>query len=328
MRRKGFTLIELLVVIAIIAILIGLLLPAVQKVRAAAQRAQCSNNLKQLGLAAHSYHGVYKKFPPGTALPVVWTQTAPLQNSPSAVVPGKSFSVLEALLPYIEQDNIYNKLDLSGTTSSGSQYNKGNTDSAGAPGAQVIKTFICPSDDGLPPDLVAPYPNATSPTNWFGANSYGGCAGISSFYDKDFLGIFYINSSVRVSDVTDGSSNTLAFGERYHRDPTYDKVVSPNPNPITYRTGWAWANGLGGFDYLLGASQPINWTIPTTITTDPAFTYQDQRMSCFGSGHPGGANFCFADGSVRFLADSTDLTSVLQPLCTRNRGEVIPGNAF
>jgi prepilin-type N-terminal cleavage/methylation domain-containing protein/prepilin-type processing-associated H-X9-DG protein len=327
-KRVGFTLIELLVVIAIIAILIALLLPAVQKVRSAAARAQCLNNLKQLGIAAHNYHDVYRHFPPGTNLPGAFGNSGPPPwTPPTAPVPGVSFSLFEALLPYIEQSNTYSKLNLTAAGTGGSQYNAGNCDSQTAPGAQVISILVCPSDDNLPGNFQSTYTSGGK-TYYFGANSYGGCAGIYSFYGQDQLGIFYTNSSVRFGDITDGTSNTFMFGERYHRDPVYDKVVIPNPNPIQMRTGWSWANALGGFDYLFGAVQPINWMIPASVTNDSNFVYQDARMSTFGSGHTGGANFCFGDGSVRFLADSTDLTTIVQPLCTRAKGEVIPGGGF
>jgi prepilin-type N-terminal cleavage/methylation domain-containing protein/prepilin-type processing-associated H-X9-DG protein len=327
MRRRGFTLIELLVVIAIIAILIGLLLPAVQKVRAAAARAQCANNLKQLGIAAHNYHNVYRRFPPGTNLPGDPTNAIgpPPFTPPPPILQDQSFSLLEALLPYVEQDNVYKKMKFNALKDS--QYLPGNCDSPGAPGATVIMTYICPADDNLPPTFITTYQRGGQ-TYYFGANSYGGCAGITSFYGMSQDGIFFINSRIRTTDIIDGTSNTLLFGERYHKDAVYDFLEQPSSPSIQNRAGWAWANEYGGFDYLFGASKPINWIITPGLSSDPGFVLRDARMSCFGSGHSGGANFCFADGTVRFLSETTDLTTVLQPLCTRASSEVIPSGSF
>jgi prepilin-type N-terminal cleavage/methylation domain-containing protein/prepilin-type processing-associated H-X9-DG protein len=313
MRRKGFTLIELLVVIAIIAILIGLLLPAVQKVRDAAARMSCSNNLKQLGLASHNYHGLFGKFPPGTNLPYAPSSTNPPFQAPAPVVQNMSFSIFEALLPYIEQDNIYKALNLAGNNS---QYN--NCLGVNSVGATVIKTFLCPSDQGPP---------QTTYSKWtFGANTYGACAGIRSFYFNQMTqdGIFYINSSVGFADIYDGSSNTLMFGERARIDAIHTAL---DGTPFEQRSGWAWANNLGGFDYLLSAAVPINWVIPPGTTSDPTFVFRDNRYCAFGSYHTNGANFCMGDGSVKFLTNSTSLV-VLQQLATRNGGEVIDASQF
>jgi prepilin-type N-terminal cleavage/methylation domain-containing protein/prepilin-type processing-associated H-X9-DG protein len=363
MRRKAFTLIELLVVIAIIAVLIGLLLPAVQKVREAANRMSCTNNLKQLGLAAQNYHGVFGKFPPGVNLPAATAKVANGASTPGPQVPGQSFSLFEALLPYIEQDNIYKALNfvgpgtLRGTDGVNypgynSQYYVNNATKIGNcynptdPGAQIIKTLLCPSDTA--PQQTTYLDMTTNHTFYFGANTYGGCAGRVSFYTYQDAGtgqggmtqdgIFYINSAVRIADITDGTSNTIMFGERNRHDDIINQIYgnATQPDFMEEHSGWAWANNLPGFDYLFGASQPINWTLakappgsPPTQTPpkDPGFTYEDFRMSTFGSQHPGGANFCMADGSVRFITDSLPLLT-LQWLTTRAGGEVIDASKF
>ncbi len=317
MKRKGFTLIELLVVIAIIAILIGLLLPAVQKVRSAAARIQCANNLKQLGLAAFNYEGTYQRFPSGVNLP--FTAAVAGGQSAGPVIPGTYLPLFGALLPYVEQDNLYKQMNF--TTS---QY--GNTLGAGSPGATVVKTYFCPAD-------VAP--NQTTYTTggktyYFGANSYGGNPGVYGFYTSsmDQTGIFYINSSVTIAGITDGTSNTLMFGERNRLDPTYDRIYGGGvAGAFGQRSGWAWANTLPGFDYLFGAVQPINWVMPVGLTSDPGFVYEDLRFSVYGSGHTSGANFCFADGSVKFLTNSVPVV-VLQQLSTRAGGETVDSSQY
>jgi prepilin-type N-terminal cleavage/methylation domain-containing protein/prepilin-type processing-associated H-X9-DG protein len=332
-RRNAFTLIELLVVIAIIAVLVGLLLPAVQKVREAAARMSCSNNLKQLGLAAHNYHGTVGKFPPGVNVPAVMTGLANGQSSPPPLVAGQSFSLFEALLPYVEQNNIYNQLTFVGTTKANgnlgndSQYLNCATATNPAPvGSTIIKTFLCPSDTA--PTQTTYVSGGLS--YLFGANTYGGNAGINSFYTFSSKGtggmtqdgVFYINSSVSITSITDGTSNTLAFGERNRTDQNFD-VIYTGANVIEQHSGWAWANYFPGYDYLYGAAMPLNWTFTNAgITSDSGFVQQDLRYSTYGSQHVGGANFCFADGSVHFLADSIPLAT-LQALCTRNGGEVV-----
>jgi prepilin-type N-terminal cleavage/methylation domain-containing protein/prepilin-type processing-associated H-X9-DG protein len=328
-QRSAFTLIELLVVIAIIAILIGLLLPAVQKVREAAARSQCQNNLKQLGVAAQNYHSAFERFPPGVNLNQVVTglyDTANGKNdlsSPPPVFPGQSFSLFEALLPFLEQEIIYSKLNLNGANS---QYTAGNCDSPFAPGAQIIKTLLCPSDTA---PAQTNYLNGGQ-TLTFGANTYGGCAGVHSFYigDNRMDGIFWYNSSVKITDIVDGSSSTIAFGERLRVDPFFDQVYPKATDAIEQHSGWAWANLFPGYDYLFGAAQPINWSFTSAnITSDSGFFWQDQRYSTFGSQHTGGANFGMADGSVRFIAETMTLKA-LQALTTRAGSEVVQDVAY
>ena len=312
-RRSGFTLIELLVVIAIIAILIGLLLPAVQKVRESANKTQCVNNLKQLGIAAQAFHGDYERFASGVNIP--GTSTVGTASGKSALPPLPGYiSLFEAHLPYIEQNNLYSQLNLTAN-----QYS--NVGSPTAPGNTVVKTFLCPSDTG-PKQIV--YVSGAF-TDYFGANTYGGNAGINSFYTSsmDETGIFFINSSVNIASITDGTSNTIMFGERNRIDPTYDVIYGGGVSgSFAQKSGWAWTNNLPGYDYLYGSIQPINWKMPVGLTSDPGFVYEDQRFSCYGSQHTGGANFCFSDGSVRFLPNSTNLV-LLQQLSTRNGGEAV-----
>jgi prepilin-type processing-associated H-X9-DG protein/prepilin-type N-terminal cleavage/methylation domain-containing protein len=293
MRRPALTLIELLVVIAIIAVLIGLLLPAVQKAREAANRLSCANNLKQLAVAAHHYHDAYQAFPPGFfRAPGPWLQV-------------KVLTWYVALLPYIEQENLHRRWDYE-------RYGNNLGAYPNATASQVIAVAVCPSDT-LPRPPVDMNDMTAMPRHW-GLVSYGGNAGVRATGGQTKDGIFYEGSKVRIADVTDGTSNTLLFGERRHWDPDYDRLCPRDP--IDTNGWWAYADTA---DVLLSAAVPLNYQVPPTAMSCDEI--KADRLCAFGSRHPGGANFALADGSVRFLANAMSL-STLRSLSTRAGGEV------
>jgi prepilin-type N-terminal cleavage/methylation domain-containing protein/prepilin-type processing-associated H-X9-DG protein len=302
--RRGFTLIELLVVIAIIAVLVGLLLPAVQKVRAAAMRTQCQNNLKQIGVALHNYHDEYQQFPSGIMLPMGTASTAPpsggmeYSNCPNCAQPptaGLWGSWLLWILPYMEQQNLYNELNLT-------VRDYGNTNGPNTPGATVVKAYICPAD-------YVPLQTITYGTYYFGVNSYLGNAGTIAQVQTgppSLNGVLYFNSSVSIQQITDGTTNTFLAGERYSYDPNMSDT-----DLADYR-GWAWCNEDSGEDVLGDTMYPMNSQV--------GVTGQDDRRSNFGSGHLGGANFLMCDGSAHFLSTNFQSIIIYQRLSVRNDG--------
>ena len=294
-RRRAFTLIELLVVIAIIAVLIGLLLPAVQKVREAAARAQCQNNLKQLGLGLHGYHDVNAGLPAGYIASMSYPATGP------------GWGWATYLLPHVEQDNLSRQLDLT----------KPVETQAGI--RQVLKVHLCPSDQ--PPASAFAVTDAGMATVCLaGPSSYAATVGDDAS-DVDAAtgnGLFYRNSRVRFTDITDGTSNTVMLGDRAWSDtrgiwagvPT-DSVCRAGPtNPWTTTTGAGQALTL----------VHNNWV---NIKTDA-----DGGLDDFSSKHPGGVNVVMADGSGRFVrsitADGAE-RKAFWALGTRAGGEVVRG---
>ena len=291
-NRRGFTLIELLVVIAIIAILIGLLLPAVQKVREAAARMSCTNNLKQIGVAVHSYNDANNRMPfngdPVTNAGCCWGTTA------------RQYSWLARSLPYMEQDNLYKLVyDLNPERTMGSS--RGQT-----MGRTFVKTFKCPSDTTT--DIrtnVANHPGGrpiastsykgVSGKNWawgsFTFNS-GGSYGTNGLDTGD--GIFYRRDLLRkltLNQITaaDGLSNTLMIGE--------------DIGAMNIHNAWYYANGANGT-----CAIPLNNAMRAG---QPGFNNPGDwpNVYSFRSRHTGGANFALGDGSIRFVRDSIDLTT-------------------
>jgi prepilin-type N-terminal cleavage/methylation domain-containing protein/prepilin-type processing-associated H-X9-DG protein len=313
--RAGFTLVELLVVIAIIAILIGLLLPAVQQVRAAAARVQCQNNLKQIGLALHNYHDTYKYFPCGYAvggpLPGAWgywTPPYPTPPNPYLSRPGcaeQGFGWIARILPQLEQDNLYKRIDWSQWP----WYQ-------GPPGNRIngipLPVVQCPAD-----------PRAsqvwTSGSDSAALTSY---LGVSGTNQRAYDGILHVNSRVKVVAVTDGTSNTLLVGER--------------PPSTRLQFGW-WMAGCGDWpffgvtDVLLGVSE-IDLNDPPQPEYVPEF-YRPGDLNDpdqlhrwhYWSMHSGGGNWLMADGSVRFISYTAG-KAILPAMATYRGGETIPGD--
>jgi len=340
-RESGFTLIELLVVIAIIAILIGLLLPAVQKIREAARRMQCSNNLKQLGLALHNYHDVNGRFPPGGL--GSWDRGAAFPNDPgypqySGDITGwnEQGSWIVFTLPFMEQDNMYRLINPRQQV-----WDSVNVGIANVPKAsRNIKLIRCPSDDydrsvpvsdyvgSLGPQCLAPAPDCASANPYYiwcqpeTSGVGGGLAGMgyrwspdhgNAWGAQDIRGMFNrLGADISMSNVTDGLSNTILLGES--RPSTHDHLAG--------NQWWGFNNGNSH----CSTTVPINYPIDPNNNNwcSPANTYKGNWALSWGfrSNHSGGANFLFGDGAVRFIRESIDHRTY-QLLGCRNDGRPV-----
>jgi prepilin-type processing-associated H-X9-DG protein len=311
-----------LVVIAIIGVLVALLLPAIQAARGAARRIHCANNQKQLGLATMNFLSGRKNFPVGLHGPhLLTTGRITFKNPDNAYT-----NLFVELLPFIEQADLRSNFDKSKPTGNDPGP---NTNPAGDPNtiaAQIVVNFRCPDTQLPPQNTVSGFV--------FGTNDYAGNGGTRIYHPandsrRTFAAAKSINDGlfnlvepndvgVAIKQITDGLSKTLMFGERNHEDPEFDRLYPTYP--LAGWCGWAWTAVINSVGDNIGHSAvPINYTIPpgssgTAVVND--------RLSAWGSHHSGGANFCLADGSVSFFADSMEL-AVLQALSTIRGGEAL-----
>lgn len=317
-NHTGFTLIEILVVLAIIAILIGLLMPAVQKVRESASRLQCQNNLKQIGLALHNRHDVFGRFPPahniGSGVSGSYQCETPAGGLTSSGVPveGEYFSWTFYIAPYMEQEATARAFDT--TRSPWWQYIPGMPQiGANTLNSVRIKSFQCPSDRRS--NLICDYNGKHA-----ALTNYLGVSGRNQFREVNGQdGILYVNAGVKLHWILDGSSNTLLVGER------------PPSNNLYY--GWMWAGSgdapyFGTTDVVLGVRErATRASTPDFFRPGLLEDPQDLHRYHYWSLHTNGANWLFADGSARFIsyAAGTQTLSggitVLEALASRAGGE-------
>jgi prepilin-type N-terminal cleavage/methylation domain-containing protein/prepilin-type processing-associated H-X9-DG protein len=323
-KSRGFTLIELLVVIAIIAVLIALLLPAVQAAREAVRRAQCLNNLKQMGIALYNYHDAVGCFP------MSYAASRPFLDGATDTAPGWGWSAM--ILAQIEQSSLFNAINFTLPVEALANTSVART---------IQNAYLCPSDP-IPGGPFAITDASGNTLATVGPTSYAACTGnnqadSTTGLNNDGLGngLFFRNSRVRLADITDGSSQTIAVGERAW---TLTSTGWPGAvdGGVARRGSANTCPKTGALFYLAATLVQAHCNVLNT-NTDP-----DGGLDDYSSRHPGGANILFADGSVRFLksvlansgqrGDGTTIYSpqslILQALGTRSGGEVVNSDSY
>lgn len=306
-KRRGFTLIELLVVIAIIAILIALLLPAVQQAREAARRSSCKNNLKQWGLALHNYHDVHNVFPPA------WMNAGSTRYpAPVGAANVRNMTGHMMLLPFLEQDPLYQQINFNSAAGPNDVYNGGTMPPAQAAlNVDLAGVFKCPSDSpGTEPVTYNSSPTSSLVVQNGRKTSYAFNSYLyTPIYSYRYSTIsqyapFGADGAAKIRDITDGTSNTVLMGE---------KLMKPH-NSDYYATYWNQAtyySAIGVYAYSSYYNRRYS-------SSGPNYKY----LYNASSQHPGGAHLLFGDGRVRMVSENVSRT-VLQAIGTPRRGEVV-----
>lgn len=320
----GFSLIELLVVVGMVGLLVALVLPAIQASREAARRAQCASNLRQLAIATANHADARRHFPAGVE-----------QWYFNSAVSHRGIPLFARLLPYLEEANVLVSWDYDDPMNNVNAGSQSNT-------AVVLPLLLCPSD------VIERNPIVIAGRNWrYALTSYGGNGGQRSYFPLQATadGMFHTTGEasepkrhqrpVRLREVTDGLANTILFGERSHSDPNYESFNDAGwGDPLTEQGWWGASTSRKMIGHVtMSAFAPINYRLPFSfaqrMSQNPSAAtfnefqhYVDLRVCAYGSEHPGGAMFAFADGSARLLSSHAD-AAVLTALSTRAGSELL-----
>ena len=338
-RRRGFTLVELLVVIAIIGILIGMLLPAVQQVREAARRIDCSNKMRQLALAMHNYQSSFERFPPGISsrnLSLNYSGNSGFSNA-EAVADSAIFSHGmnwgSIILPQIELENQYDPLFRLSDRFNAPRWWEGG---GGTDHAQTVHAlFQCPSDEmgeintvranshaksnyvGILGNRLSRDLNQVTNLNQISSTQSGGVSTNVERFALEFPGILFVNSETSFNDIRDGASNTFLLSER---DGAFMGIDPGGASRTRGASTWCGANRSGWMNQCLAPT-----TSDPNHTINSAVVGNSERWYAVSSQHPGGANFARGDGSTEFIADTIS-GEIYEALGTKNGGEIANSN--